>query len=83
MGRTYETARSRQRFSFPRPETLAEWVAQPEQLRGRLGNLPPLDEGRLWAVQARAIHNLEESFGEPTPVLSFKWRPGRTRRSPQ
>ena len=57
------TPRSRQIFNFPRPEALAEWIAQPAQLRSRLKTLPPLDEGRLWGVQARAIHNLEESFG--------------------
>jgi type I restriction enzyme R subunit len=28
--------RSRQVFNFPRPQTLAEWVAQPLQLRARL-----------------------------------------------
>jgi type I restriction enzyme, R subunit len=55
--------RSRQVFSFPRPETLAESLAQPAQLRARLKQLPPLDESRLWKVQTRAIHNLEESFG--------------------
>jgi type I restriction enzyme R subunit len=54
--------RSRQVFNFPRPETLGEWIAQPAQLRGRLKHLPPLDEGRLWKVQARAVRSLEESF---------------------
>jgi hypothetical protein len=43
-------------------ESLAEWVAQSAQLRARLKELPPLDETRLWKVQARAIHNLEASF---------------------
>jgi type I restriction enzyme, R subunit len=57
------TPRSRQVFNFQRPETLAEWVAQPAQLRARLKALPELDESRLWTVQARAIHKLEESFG--------------------
>src|SRR2546421_2307757 len=47
--------RSRQVFNFPRPETLAEWIAQPVQLRGRLKELPTLDELRLWKVQAQAI----------------------------
>jgi type I restriction enzyme R subunit len=61
------TPRSRQLFNFPRPETLAEWVAQPEQLRARLRHLPPLDEGRLWTVQASAIRNLEESFKRNAP----------------
>src|SRR5437773_11418363 len=53
--------RSRQVFNFPRPETLAEWIAQPAQLRARLKQLPLLDETGLWKVQARAIANLEES----------------------
>jgi type I restriction enzyme R subunit len=59
--------RSRQVFSFPRPETLAEWAAQPTQLRARLKDMPPLDEARLWTVQARAIRNLEQSFGRADP----------------
>ena len=61
------TPRSRQVFNFPRPETIAEWLAQPEQLRARLKQLPPLDESRLWTVQARAIHNLEESLAKADP----------------
>jgi type I restriction enzyme R subunit len=54
--------RSRQLFNFPRPETLGEWVAQPAQLRARLKNLPPLDEGRLWKVQARAIRRSQQPW---------------------
>jgi type I restriction enzyme R subunit len=61
------TPRSRQVFCFPRPETLAELVAQPTQLRARLKDMPPLDEMRLWGVQVRAIHNLEQSFGKAAP----------------
>jgi type I restriction enzyme R subunit len=59
--------RSRQVFNFPRPETLADWVAQPAQLRARLRELPELDEARLWKVQAQAIRNLEQSFGRADP----------------
>jgi type I restriction enzyme R subunit len=33
--------RSRHVLNFHRPETLAEWVAQPTQLRARLKDLPP------------------------------------------
>ncbi len=61
------TPRSRQVFNFPRPETLGEWVAQPQQLRARLKALPELDESRLWKVQGRAIRNLEESFADADP----------------
>jgi type I restriction enzyme, R subunit len=46
---------------------LAEWVAQPMQLRARLKELPALDEARLWKVQAEAIRNLEQSFGRADP----------------
>src|ERR1035437_7672458 len=34
--------RSRHVFSFHRPETLAEWLTQPDTLRARLQHLPPL-----------------------------------------
>jgi type I restriction enzyme R subunit len=56
--------RSRQVFNFPRPETLATWVSQDQQLRARLQVLPELDATRLWSVQARAIANLEQSFAK-------------------
>src|SRR5450759_3199212 len=72
--------RSRQVFNFPRPETLAEWVAQPAQLRERLQQLPPLDESGLWKVQTRAIHNLEESFGraDPRALIQMATGSGKT-----
>src|ERR1700682_6302847 len=54
--------RSRKVFSFPRPETLAEWVIQPAQLRARLNTLPPLDDAGLWKVQKQAITSLEASL---------------------
>jgi type I restriction enzyme, R subunit len=59
--------RSRRVFSFPRPETLTEWIAQPAQLRARLRDLPPLDQTRLWKVQVQAIRNLDQSFGRADP----------------
>ncbi|MGH7078473.1 MAG: DEAD/DEAH box helicase family protein, partial [Acetobacteraceae bacterium] len=72
--------RSRQVFKFPRPETLAEWAAQPAQLRARLKEMPPLDEAGLWAVQARAIRNLEESFGraDPRALIQMATGSGKT-----
>src|ERR1019366_8710513 len=74
------TPRSRQVFSFPRPDTLAEFITQPEQLRARLKDLPPLDEGRLWNVQGRAIRNLEESFGraDPRALIQMATGSGKT-----
>jgi type I restriction enzyme, R subunit len=72
--------RSRQVFNFPRPETLAEWVAQPVQLRGRFKELPQLDEARLWKVQGQAIRNLEQSFGraDPRALIQMATGSGKT-----
>jgi type I restriction enzyme, R subunit len=39
--------RSRQVFNFRRPETLAEWAAQPTQLRARLKQLPQVTNNQL------------------------------------
>lgn len=55
--------RAREVFNFPRPETLAEWNRRRDgTLRRRLRRRLPLDESRLWAAQARAIHALEASL---------------------
>lgn len=59
--------RSRQVFSFPRPETFGDWISVPDQLRARLQKLPPLDAAGLWKVQAKAIAKLEESFKRAAP----------------
>lgn len=74
------TPRSRQVFNFPRPETLAEWAAQKAQLRAQLKKMPPLDEARLWTVQARAIRNLEQSFGraDPRALIQMATGSGKT-----
>jgi type I restriction enzyme R subunit len=71
---------SRSVFNFPRPETLAEWVAQPAQLRARLRDLPQLDETRLWKVQVQAIRNLEQSFGraDPRALIQMATGSGKT-----
>jgi type I restriction enzyme R subunit len=69
--------RSREVFSFHRPETFAEWVdsgdgldvlhrtpSEAAVLRASLQRLPPLDELGLWPAQARAIRHLERCFTE-------------------
>ena len=61
--------RSRKIFSFRRPETLAEWLAQPEALRARLSAMPTLDDTGLWKVQAK---------GDPQPRSIAQAR-GRSR----
>ena len=57
--------RSRKVFSFPRPDTVADWLSQLyQQLRAQLTHLPPLDETGLWKVQTQAITNLEASLAK-------------------
>lgn len=66
-------ARSRRVFSFPRPETLAEWARQiaadPDAptFRARLRNMPELDPAGPWDVQAEAIRNTEEPLRQDRP----------------
>jgi type I restriction enzyme, R subunit len=75
--------RSRQVFSFHRPETLAAWIddsttekevaAQrgvhwtPVTYRGRLQLMPPFHTEGLWPAQITAIANLEKSLAANRP----------------
>jgi type I restriction enzyme R subunit len=62
--------RSRRVFSFHRPETLLEWLSQPDTLRSRLRNvaeISPLTEKGLRNCQVEAIRNLEKSFAASRP----------------
>ena len=66
--------RSRELFTFHRPETLKEWLEQGESLRSRLNRIPPLNPTGLPAkelglrdCQETAITNLEASFKEDKP----------------
>ncbi|MBK7647443.1 MAG: DEAD/DEAH box helicase family protein [Betaproteobacteria bacterium] len=66
--------RSREIFSFHRPETLRDWLTEGQSLRARLAELPPLNpehqpakELRLRDCQEVAITNLEQSFREARP----------------
>ena len=76
-------ARSRNVYSFHRPETLAVWLAGVESgqmaraaedgrtysasLRYKLLRMPPLNEDGLWPAQIKAIKNLETSLAENRP----------------
>ena len=59
--------RSREVFSFPRPETMQEWHTQSATLRARLQGLPHLDPTGLRACQVNAIEELEASFKDDRP----------------
>lgn len=59
--------RSRDVFSFHRPETLSEWLTQDGSLRSRLLKLPALRIDRLRDCQITAINKLDTSFKEARP----------------
>ena len=59
--------RSRDVFTFHRPEELKRLVELDRQLRGNLRDLPPLERGRLWGVQYDAIQSLERSLAANRP----------------
>ena len=62
--------RSRRVFTFHRPETLAEWAAEPDTLRARLKAMPkahPLATNGMRDCQIEAITGLEQSFAEDRP----------------
>lgn len=66
--------RSREIFTFHRPETLKAWLEEGESLRTRLHHIPPLNPEKLPAkelglrdCQEIAISNLEASFKDDKP----------------
>ena len=59
--------RSREVFSFPRPETVLDWYNQSASLRQRLHGLPELGPAGLRACQVNAIEKLESSFKDDRP----------------
>ena len=81
-------ARSREVFSFLRPETFREWLqaepdpktARPSSLRGRLRRMPPLVSAGLWPAQARAVRGLEESLAanKPRSLIQMATGSGKT-----
>lgn len=68
--------RSRELFAIHRPETLRGWIQEAldaeksgaaPTLRGRILELPPLDERPLRSAQVEAIKNLEFSLSQNRP----------------
>jgi type I restriction enzyme R subunit len=62
-----EKFRSREVFSFHRPEALAEWMKEDDTLRNRMKVFPDLDRRGFRDCQIVAIQNLEKSFAENKP----------------
>ncbi|HJT78721.1 MAG TPA: DEAD/DEAH box helicase family protein, partial [Gemmataceae bacterium] len=74
-------ARSRPVFAFHRPDELLRLVRlETPQVRTRLRQLPPLDDGRLWRVQAEAVRNLETSLAanRPRALIQMATGSGKT-----
>ena len=72
--------RSREVFSFPRPETMRDWFTQPASLRSRIQELPGLDLAGLRTCQISAIEKLEASFqeGRPRALIQMATGSGKT-----
>ena len=59
--------RSREVFSFHRPETLKAWTLAPRSLRSGIASLPPLNPAGLRDCQIKAITKLEASLKDDKP----------------
>ena len=59
--------RSRSVFAFHKPETLAEWAEQPDTLRARLRQMPPLLTAGIRNCQIEAVTKLEKSLAQDKP----------------
>ncbi len=68
--------RSRNVFTFHRPETFVQWLSQPKTLRGRLHDLPVLPEEGLRDCQITAINNLDKSFKDQRPKALIQMATG-------
>ena len=72
--------RSREVFSFHRPESMQEWLTQPASLRARLQELPALGQTGLRDCQFHAIERLEASFkaAYPRALIQMATGSGKT-----
>ena len=68
--------RSRTVFSFHRPETLLEWICQPDTLRNNMKHFPSLDVKGFRKCQINAINNLEQSFADNCPKALIQMATG-------
>src|SRR5690554_6612239 len=72
--------RSREVFTFHRPETLLQWIKEEKTLRAGLLDLPGLNTENLRDCQVDAITNLEESFKtfKPKSLVQMATGSGKT-----
>ena len=68
--------RSRTVFSFHRPETLFEWMQQPDTIRNNMKHFPALDVKGFRKCQINAINNLEQSFVDNRPKALIQMATG-------
>jgi type I restriction enzyme R subunit len=73
-------ARSRDVFSFHRPETLREMVQEEKPLREWLREMPPVPAQGLWPKQLVAVNNLEQSLrlAKPKALIQMATGSGKT-----
>jgi type I restriction enzyme, R subunit len=73
--------RSREVFSFHKPETLEKWLEdKKETLQKRLTKFPALENKSLWPAQRKAILNMEESLkgAKPKALIQMATGSGKT-----
>lgn len=72
--------RSREVFTFHRPEELLRLVGLEQQLRCALRAMPPVNTERLWRVQIEAITNLAKSLAanRPRALIQMATGSGKT-----
>ena len=73
--------RSRDVFDFHRPETFEHWIKdQKYTLRKKLSKTNVIENRSLWAVQRRAIINIEESLAgaKPRALIQMATGSGKT-----
>ena len=79
---TDEKARSREVFSFHRPETLNEWLADNSTIRNRMKSIPLFTDSdkKFRDCQIKAIHGLEKSFTDnhPRALIQMATGAGKT-----
>ncbi len=68
--------RSRNVFTFHRPETFLQWSKEDKTLRARLHDIPALPKDGLRDCQVTAITNLEKSFKDQRPKALIQMATG-------